>query len=36
MTEAQKQPSVIRFEQEVAAKSYESAWNQLALNCWIF
>ena len=32
MTEAQKQPSVIRFEQEVAAK----AMNQLALNYWIF
>ena len=29
MTEAQKQPSVIRFEQEVAAKSYESACVEL-------
>ena len=29
MTEAQKQPSVIRFEQEVAAKSYESACIEL-------
>ena len=25
MAEAQKQPSVIRFEQEVAAKNYEAA-----------
>ena len=29
MAEAQKQPSVIRFEQEVAAKSYESACVEL-------
>ena len=29
MTEAQKQPSVIRFEQEVSAKSYESACVEL-------
>ena len=26
MAETQKQPSVIRFEQEVAAKNYEAAW----------
>lgn len=32
MAETQKQPSVIRFEQEVAAKTMK----QLALNCWIF
>ena len=32
MAETQKQPSVIRFEQEVAAKNYEAA----CVNCWIF
>ena len=29
MAETQKQPSVIRFEQEVAAKNYESACVEL-------